>query len=38
MEQIDTYSLIEKVKCDLSLKHDFNLMDAFKMFDVNNDG
>ena len=33
MRQLDLEKQVEKAKVDLSLKTDFNLIDAFRMFD-----
>jgi hypothetical protein len=38
MRQLDLEKQVEKAKVDLSLKTDFNLIDAFRMFDPTGTG
>lgn len=37
-EQLELEKRIERVKIDLSLRTDFNLIDAFRIFDVEGKG
>ena len=37
-EEIKGHTLIDGIRNNLALKHDFNLIDAFRMFDLNDNG
>ena len=38
MNQLNIEKLLERVKIDLALRTDFNLIDAFRLFDENGVG